>query len=61
VLTHRQLGSDAERAGVSSGWHIHTAILDALLSESTPPPLWAANARWDAAYTKRLKESTEAK
>lgn len=56
VLTHRRLGSDAERANVSGGWHIHTAILDAVLSGATPPPLWAAHSQLEALYGKRLEK-----
>ncbi|SKA89813.1 Uncharacterized conserved protein YndB, AHSA1/START domain [Prosthecobacter debontii] len=54
ILTHRCLGSEHERADVSSGWHIHTAFLHARLSGNTPPPLWAACEKLDAEYRKRL-------
>ncbi len=56
VLTHRKLISEAERADVSSGWDIHTAILYARLSGTTPPPLWAAHDRIEALYLDQLKE-----
>lgn len=54
VLTHRQLPSDVERANVSSGWHIHTALLHARLTGNTPLPLWAARDLLAAQYRKRL-------
>lgn len=54
VLTHRFLATPQELRSVSGGWHLHTAILDALLSGSTPPPLWAAHERLEAEYGKRL-------
>lgn len=57
VLTHRKLGSDAERANVSGGWHLHTAILFAELSGSTPPPLWTAHSQLEEAYGKRLENA----
>jgi len=56
TLTHRKLQSDAERINVSSGWHLHTAILAAHLTGATPPPLWAAHSRLEAAYAKRLRQ-----
>jgi uncharacterized protein YndB with AHSA1/START domain len=60
VLTHRRLGSDAERVNISGGWQIHTAILDAILSGSTPPPLWAAFSDLETFYGKRLEQSARA-
>jgi uncharacterized protein YndB with AHSA1/START domain len=52
TLTHKKLSSDAERADVSSGWHLHTAVLHARLAGNTPPPLWAAHDRLEAFYKK---------
>jgi uncharacterized protein YndB with AHSA1/START domain len=52
VLTHSRLAADAERQNVSVGWHLHAAILIAQLSGNTPPPLWAAFERLEAAYAK---------
>jgi uncharacterized protein YndB with AHSA1/START domain len=60
TLTHRKLCSDAERADVSSGWHLHTAILFARLAGSTPPPLWAAHDRLEAFYKKRMNQAAAA-
>lgn len=54
VLTHRQLSSDAERADVSTGWHLHTAFLAARLTGDTAPPLWAAHERLEGEYRKRV-------
>jgi uncharacterized protein YndB with AHSA1/START domain len=53
-LTHRRLASDKERADVSGGWHIHTAILHARLAGNTPPPLWAMHDKLAAEYKQRL-------
>jgi uncharacterized protein YndB with AHSA1/START domain len=53
-LTHRRLSSDNERADVSSGWHIHTAILYARLAGNTPPPLWAMHDKLEAEYKQRF-------
>ena len=61
VLTHRKLGTDAERVNVSGGWHVHTAILVALLSGDTPPPLWAAHSQLEKAYGKRLEKPLSAR
>ncbi|RBP43822.1 uncharacterized protein YndB with AHSA1/START domain [Roseimicrobium gellanilyticum] len=60
TLTHRKLNSDAERTDVSSGWHLHTAMLFARLSGSTPSPLWAAHNRLEAFYQRKLKETVAA-
>src|SRR5690606_2277346 len=54
VLTHGQLPGESERADVSSGWHIHTAILHARLAGNTPLPLWTARDLLAAHYKKRL-------
>lgn len=54
VLTHRKLSSERERADVSSGWYLHTAILIARLSGNSPPPLWAAHDRLEAMFKKQL-------
>ncbi|TLD71539.1 SRPBCC family protein [Phragmitibacter flavus] len=54
VLTHRGLPNDVERANVSSGWHIHTALLHARLAHNTPLPLWSARDLLAAKYQKRL-------
>ncbi|WP_206026253.1 SRPBCC domain-containing protein [Roseimicrobium sp. ORNL1] len=58
TLTHRKLCSDAERADVSSGWHLHTAVLFARLSGDTPSPLWAAHDRLEAFYKKRMNAAS---
>ena len=56
VLIHRRLNSDAERADVSAGWHLHTAILAALLAGDTVPPLWAAHQMLEGQYRRRVQE-----
>jgi uncharacterized protein YndB with AHSA1/START domain len=55
VLTHRHLASDEERANVSAGWHLHTAVLTALLTGDTPPPFWPMHSRLEARYAKMLE------
>ncbi len=58
VLTHRSRGEDLPfLTGYASGWHTHFDILDALLSDTPPPPFWATHSRLKEVYEKLRAES----
>ena len=46
LLTHRASGEDLKDVGsFASGWHIHFAMLIALLENAPLPPFWSEHAR----------------
>lgn len=55
VLTHRGFGASRDNLrNVSSGWHLHVAMLDAKLSGHTPPLFWLTHERLEQEYRERL-------
>lgn len=51
VLTHRASGPDlAEVGSFASGWHIHFAMLIALLENTPRPPFWSRHAKLKPLY-----------
>lgn len=54
VLTHRSLANRGALLSVSSGWHIHLAILSDLLNDREPRPFWSALERLEAEYDRRI-------
>lgn len=56
VVTHRATGEDRpEITNYASGWHIHVALLLALLEDRPLPPFWAEHSRLVPAYEARLR------
>jgi uncharacterized protein YndB with AHSA1/START domain len=56
VLTHRGFGANRDGLrNVSTGWHLHVAMLDARLSGNTPPPFWVTHERLEKEYQERSK------
>ena len=55
VLTHRRLSSSDEVLSVCGGWHTHLAILEDILTGSTPEPFWKAHTKYEALYESRLE------
>jgi uncharacterized protein YndB with AHSA1/START domain len=54
VVTHRRLGDPGKLVRVASGWHTHLGILTDHLSGLELRPFWAAKARMQEEYGKRL-------
>jgi len=54
VVTHRRLGDPEKTVSVASGWHTHLGILTDHLSGFELRPFWAAKARMQEEYGKRL-------
>ena len=54
AITHRRLDNRSMVVGVSSGWHVHLAILEDILNGDTPRPFWSNHARLEAEYERRL-------
>ncbi len=58
VLTHRASGPDlAEVGSFASGWHIHFALLIALLENAPRPPFWSEHARLKPLYCRMSSTS----
>lgn len=55
VLTHTRLATRGAVVGVMGGWHTHLAILEDRLNDREPAVgFWAAHARIEAEYEKRV-------
>ncbi|MBB5518575.1 SRPBCC family protein [Amphiplicatus metriothermophilus] len=54
TLTHSKLRTPQDLISISGGWHSHLDILKAKLEGATPPPFWAAIARLEPEYEKKL-------
>jgi uncharacterized protein YndB with AHSA1/START domain len=50
VITHSELPNRDEMVDVSGGWHAHTDILEALLTDAKPKPFWANIAELEKYY-----------
>ncbi len=53
VITHKRLPDRNEMLSVSSGWHAHLGVLQAILAETAMPPFWARIEELEAEYRKR--------
>lgn len=60
VLTHRKLRDHKQLISVAAGWHVHTDMLIAHLSQQPLPPFWSTHAKLEAEYEKRLPENKAA-
>lgn len=61
LLTHRASGPDLKEVGsFASGWHIHWAMLIALLEGAPRPPFWGLYARLKPVYSKLASTSPDA-
>ncbi len=57
VLTHRtRNGEPTDLSGYASGWHVHFAILIAILEGTPRPPFWATHAQLKAHYQAALAD-----
>lgn len=54
TLTHRRPRDHKQLLGVSGGWHIHLAVLEAKLEGTPPPPFWSTLERLDKDYAARF-------
>ncbi len=54
TLTHRRVANSRELAGACGGWHVHLAILVALLEGSVPPPFWATHIEIEDHYREQI-------
>lgn len=54
TLTHRKLDTPDTVLSVSSGWHTHLDVLEAVLDDRTPPPFWKTHTARESEYTRRL-------
>jgi hypothetical protein len=59
VLTHSRLANRDSMVGVSGGWHSHLAVLADRLAGRTPAAFWAAFARLESEYEKRIPASQQ--
>jgi uncharacterized protein YndB with AHSA1/START domain len=60
VLTHRASGSDLKQVGsFASGWHIHVAMLIALLEGKPRPPFWSLYATLKPRYCAMTETSPD--
>ncbi len=54
TLTHRKMADAEGLAGACSGWHVHLAILAAVLEGSEPPPFWATHIEIEDRYREQI-------
>lgn len=54
VVTHSRLPNRKSMLSVSSGWHAHLAILNALLEGREPGPFWSEIERLETEYEQRI-------
>ena len=54
VVTHSRLPTRKDMLSVSSGWHAHLGILNALLEGREPGPFWSEIERLGAEYEQRI-------
>ena len=54
TLTHRRLPNRDELRGVSSGWHVHLAVLAERLRGEPLRPFWPRIEQLEAEYAKRI-------
>lgn len=50
TVTHEKLKSRGGLLSVSSGWHAHLDVLEAVLTDQTPGPIWPAFERLESEY-----------
>lgn len=61
LLTHRASGEDLKEVGsFASGWHIHFALLIALLEGAPPPRFWSEHSRLKPLYCQLSGTSPDA-
>lgn len=53
-LTHRRMANAEELAGACGGWHVHLAILAAVLGGTEPPPFWATHIEIEDRYREQI-------
>ncbi len=53
VVTHKRLPGRDEMLNVSSGWHAHLGVLQAVLAETATPPFWARIEKLATEYRER--------
>lgn len=62
LLTHRASGDDLKEVGsYASGWHIHFAMLIALLEDAPRPKFWSEHARLKPLYCQLSATSPDAR
>ena len=54
VLTHRRMATREELAGACGGWHVHLAILGAVLGGTKAPPFWATHLEIEERYREQI-------
>lgn len=54
VIIHSRLANRKEMIGVSTGWHAHLGILEALLDGREPEGFWRSHSRLEAEYQARI-------
>lgn len=54
TLTHRRLATRGDMLGVSSGWHVHMAMLIERLHDRTPREFWRSLERLEQVYDTRM-------
>jgi len=54
VLTHSRLAAPQVVLSVCGGWHTHLAVLEAVLTDSVPPPFWSTLVPLEEEYQHRL-------
>lgn len=54
VLTHRRLSRREDAVSVSSGWHVHLAVLASVLGGGARPRFWAEVLRLEQEYERRI-------
>ena len=54
VVTHTRLADLDAMANVSSGWHAHLAVLEAVLAGTATPPFWSRITALEADYKERF-------
>ena len=54
TLTHRRMANAEELAGACGGWHVHLAILAAILGGTEPPRFWATHIEIEERYREQI-------
>lgn len=58
TLTHEKLATRNGLLSVSGGWHAHLAILEEVLSDQVPGPIWPRVVRLEAEYDALIPPAT---
>ncbi len=54
TLIHRRMADAEELASACGGWHVHLAILEAVLGGTEPPPFWATHIEIEDRYREQI-------